>query len=155
MPWNTNPAGTSLNIAAYPGTQLRVVAGPGTGKTYALMRRVARLLEQNVQPDRVLAVSFTRTAANDLSTRNPRETRDRIGFCCIGGNADARLMANWQQGKSEESRSPSIVYNEAPFIEPILFRQIDNSCIELRSGYPFPESTRAVCVLCAKSDFAI
>jgi DNA helicase-2/ATP-dependent DNA helicase PcrA len=66
MPWNTNLAGTALNIAAYPGAQLRVVAGPGTGKTYALMRRVARLLEQNVQPDRVLAVSFTRTAANDL-----------------------------------------------------------------------------------------
>ena len=66
MPWNTNLSGTPLNIAAYTGAQLRVVAGPGTGKTYALMRRVARLLEQNVQPDRVLAVSFTRTAANDL-----------------------------------------------------------------------------------------
>lgn len=66
MPWNTNLVGTALNIAAYAGTQLRVVAGPGTGKTYALMRRVARLLEQDVQPNRVLAVSFTRTAANDL-----------------------------------------------------------------------------------------
>jgi DNA helicase-2/ATP-dependent DNA helicase PcrA len=66
MPWNTNLSGTPLNIAAYTGAQLRVVAGPGTGKTYALMRRVARLLEQNVQPNRVLAISFTRTAANDL-----------------------------------------------------------------------------------------
>ena len=46
MPWNTNLYGTPLNIAAYTGAQLRVVAGPGTGKTYALMRRVARLLEQ-------------------------------------------------------------------------------------------------------------
>jgi len=66
MAWDTNLVGTALNIAAYPGPQLRVVAGPGTGKTYALMRRVARLLEENVQPDRVLAVSFTLTAANDL-----------------------------------------------------------------------------------------
>jgi len=66
MAWNTNLSGTPLNIAAYTGAQLRVVAGPGTGKTYALMRRVARLLEQNVQPNRVLAISFTRTAANDL-----------------------------------------------------------------------------------------
>ena len=66
MPWNTGLTGTPLNIAAYAGAQLRVVAGPGTGKTYALMRRVARLLEQNVQPNRVLAISFTRTAANDL-----------------------------------------------------------------------------------------
>jgi DNA helicase-2/ATP-dependent DNA helicase PcrA len=66
MPWNTGLQGTPLNIAAYPGAQLRVVAGPGTGKTYALMRRVARLLEQNVQPSRIIAISFTRTAANDL-----------------------------------------------------------------------------------------
>lgn len=66
MSWNTGLHGTPLNIASYPGSQLRVVAGPGTGKTFALMRRVARLLEQNVQPDRILAVTFTRTAANDL-----------------------------------------------------------------------------------------
>jgi DNA helicase II / ATP-dependent DNA helicase PcrA len=66
MPWNTGLQGTPLNIAAYPGAQLRVVAGPGTGKTYALMRRVARLLEQNVPPNRIIAISFTRTAANDL-----------------------------------------------------------------------------------------
>jgi len=43
MAWNTNLYGTPLNIAAYQGTQIRVVAGPGTGNTYALMRRVARL----------------------------------------------------------------------------------------------------------------
>jgi DNA helicase-2/ATP-dependent DNA helicase PcrA len=66
MPWNEDLFGTPLNIAAYPGQQLRVVAGPGTGKTYALMRRVARLLEEGVEPQRILAVSFTRTAATDL-----------------------------------------------------------------------------------------
>ncbi len=66
MAWDTNLNGTHLAIAAYNGTPLRVVAGPGTGKTFALMRRVARLLEQGVQPSRILAVTFTRTAANDL-----------------------------------------------------------------------------------------
>lgn len=66
MPWNTGLHGIHLNIAAYAGSPLRVVAGPGTGKTFALMRRVARLLEQGAQPNRILAVTFTRTAANDL-----------------------------------------------------------------------------------------
>jgi superfamily I DNA/RNA helicase len=66
MPWDTGLNGVHLAIAAYPDTPLRVVAGPGTGKTFALMRRVARLLEAGVQPERVLAVTFTRTAANDL-----------------------------------------------------------------------------------------
>jgi superfamily I DNA/RNA helicase len=69
MPWNTGLQGTPFNIAAYSGTQLRVVAGPGTGKTFALMRRVARLLEQSVQAKRILAVTFTRTAANDLGDK--------------------------------------------------------------------------------------
>lgn len=66
MAWSNGIGGVHLNIAAYPGSPLRVVAGPGTGKTFALMRRVARLLEQGAQPNRILAVTFTRTAANDL-----------------------------------------------------------------------------------------
>src|SRR5713101_506225 len=66
MAWDTNLQGTHRAIAAYLGTPLRVVAGPGTGKTFALMRRVARLLESNVLPQNILAVTFTRTAANDL-----------------------------------------------------------------------------------------
>lgn len=66
MAWDTNLQGTHWAIAAYLGTPLRVVAGPGTGKTFALMRRVARLLESNVPPQNILAVTFTRTAANDL-----------------------------------------------------------------------------------------
>jgi hypothetical protein len=36
MPWNTGLQGTHLNIAAYVGTPLRVVAGPGTGKNLVL-----------------------------------------------------------------------------------------------------------------------
>ena len=42
------------------------MAGPGTGKSFALKRRVARLLEQRVPPSRVLAVTFTRNAARLL-----------------------------------------------------------------------------------------
>src|SRR5712691_7691936 len=66
MPWNDNLAGPHLQIAAYVGSPLRVVAGPGTGKTFALMRRIARLLESGLPPDRILTVTFTRTAASDL-----------------------------------------------------------------------------------------
>lgn len=66
MAWNTGLVSPYLNIAAYQGSPLRVIAGPGTGKTFALMRRVARLLESGVLPSSILAVTFTRTAANDL-----------------------------------------------------------------------------------------
>ncbi len=66
MAWNENLSGRALEIAAHNASPLRVVAGPGTGKTFALMRRIARLLEQGNDPRRVLLVTFTRVAADDL-----------------------------------------------------------------------------------------
>lgn len=48
-----------------------VSAGPGTGKTRTLIRRVAALLEKGVPPEAIAAVTFTNRAA--------REMRDRLG----------------------------------------------------------------------------
>ena len=45
---------------------IRVLAGPGTGKTYSLIQRVARLLSEKYSPQSILVVTFTRTAAKDL-----------------------------------------------------------------------------------------
>ena len=46
--------------------RVRVVAGPGTSKSFAMKRRVARLLESDVAPNTILPVTFTRVAAEDL-----------------------------------------------------------------------------------------
>lgn len=53
-------------FAASPAVCLRALAGPGTGKTFALIRRLARLLDDGVAPRRILVVTFARTAARDL-----------------------------------------------------------------------------------------
>ncbi len=66
MPWNDDLHGAALNIAASDASPLRVRAGPGTGKTFTLMRRIARFLEQGIEPERILVCTFTRTAAADL-----------------------------------------------------------------------------------------
>jgi superfamily I DNA/RNA helicase len=69
MPWNDNlPPGTpAYAVAASVHRRVRVLAGPGAGKSFAMKRRVARILEvENVAPGRVLAVTFTRVAAEDL-----------------------------------------------------------------------------------------
>lgn len=67
MSWNTNLTGGHLNIAASTSPRIRVMAGPGTGKSFAMKRRIARLIEvDGVVPDQILAVTFTRTAARDL-----------------------------------------------------------------------------------------
>ena len=68
VPWDEglDKAGIAFKIASAAGNRIRVIAGPGTGKSYAMKRRVARLLEENVPPEKVLAVTFTRVAAEDL-----------------------------------------------------------------------------------------
>ncbi|HUS71405.1 MAG TPA: ATP-dependent helicase [Anaerolineae bacterium] len=76
MPWDEGLYGPAREIAETDESPLCVVAGPGTGKTFALMRRVARLLEQGVEPGRILLVTFTRVAANDLE-RELRRLRVR------------------------------------------------------------------------------
>ena len=67
VPWNENITGATLRIAGSLNSPLRVVAGPGTGKTFALIRRVTRLLEEGEIPRRILVSTFTRTASDDLS----------------------------------------------------------------------------------------
>jgi DNA helicase II / ATP-dependent DNA helicase PcrA len=60
-------AGTSTYaIAASLNARIRVVAGPGTGKSFAMKRRVARLLETGVNAATILPVTFTRVAAEEL-----------------------------------------------------------------------------------------
>jgi ATP-dependent DNA helicase UvrD/PcrA len=76
MPWDDDLVGVARAIAATDESPLRVVAGPGTGKSFALKRRVARLLEQGIVPCRILAVTFTRNAAKELV----RDIRAHLGI---------------------------------------------------------------------------
>src|SRR5436305_8589544 len=66
MAWDQALVGTARDIAATIQTPLRVMAGPGTGKSFAMNRRVARLLEGGQNARRILAATFTRNAAASL-----------------------------------------------------------------------------------------
>lgn len=68
MAWfdGLTPGTPAHSIASTTNARVRVVAGPGTGKSFAMKRRVARLLEGGVAPDLILPVTFTRVAAQDL-----------------------------------------------------------------------------------------
>lgn len=45
-----------------------VLAGPGTGKSFNLKKRIEHLLLNGEKPEQIMAVTFTRTAANDLKS---------------------------------------------------------------------------------------
>ena len=47
-----------------------IIAGPGTGKTYTLVKRIAYLVfEKQVDPASIMVVTFTEKAAKELLTR--------------------------------------------------------------------------------------
>jgi len=48
---------------------LMIVAGPGTGKTLTIVRRIALLILQGVKPESMLAVTFTNRSAREMRER--------------------------------------------------------------------------------------
>jgi DNA helicase-2/ATP-dependent DNA helicase PcrA len=48
---------------------LLVIAGAGTGKTMTLAHRVAHLVAEGVEPERILLLTFTRRAAEEMTRR--------------------------------------------------------------------------------------
>lgn len=59
-----------LKAATYLDSDLRIIAGAGSGKTRVLTYRIAYLIEDvGINPIRILAVTFTNKAANEMKTR--------------------------------------------------------------------------------------
>lgn len=70
MKWDKGLLKDQKRAASHSGSHARLLAGPGTGKTLTLTRRVAYLVAQaGVSPSDILALTFTRAAAAELRSR--------------------------------------------------------------------------------------
>jgi DNA helicase-2/ATP-dependent DNA helicase PcrA len=76
LAWDQGLDDAQLEVASHGDAPLIVVAGAGTGKTRALTSRVACLLDRGVPPGRILLLTFTRRAADEMLTR----ARDLVGL---------------------------------------------------------------------------
>lgn len=65
---------------------IRLIAGPGTGKSFAIEKRVCWLLSSGTTPAEICAVSFTRASALDL--------RCRIQSYCAGNGQPAATQVH-------------------------------------------------------------
>lgn len=73
MPTPTPAQKLAIETATGP---VLVIAGPGAGKTFCLIERIGHLVEQkNFRADRILAVTFTNKAAEEIAVR----LSDRLG----------------------------------------------------------------------------
>lgn len=75
---------------------LLIVAGAGTGKTRTLVHRVAALIERGVRAERVLLLTFTRRAAEEMLARVERLTGQH-GRRVQGGTFHATAHATLRQ----------------------------------------------------------
>jgi DNA helicase II / ATP-dependent DNA helicase PcrA len=55
--------------ASDPAPQVRLIAGPGTGKSATIERRIAHVLNNGADPERVCVISFTRATCAELRVR--------------------------------------------------------------------------------------
>ena len=67
--WDDGLDDAQLAVATHGEGPLVVVAGAGTGKTRALISRVACLLDRGVTPQSILLLTFTRRAADEMLVR--------------------------------------------------------------------------------------
>ena len=72
--------------AADPTASAWVSANAGTGKTHVLTMRVLRLLLDGVEPERILALTYTKAAAAEMSTR----VFERLSTWVTAGDADLK-----------------------------------------------------------------
>jgi DNA helicase-2/ATP-dependent DNA helicase PcrA len=81
MSTDFRPSGEQRSIIEYPSEPLRIAAGAGTGKTTTIVERIVHLGENGVNPARILGVTFTNKAAEELNQRVLR---------ALGGEHDDR-----------------------------------------------------------------
>ena len=77
VPPPANPQGPALNAAqaaaaSHGDSPLLIVAGAGSGKTRTLIHRVAALIARGVPAHRILLLTFTRRAAQEMLSRCER-----------------------------------------------------------------------------------
>ena len=65
-----------MSIALDPKRSIVVEACAGSGKTWLLVSRIVRLLLDGVQPAQILAITFTRKAAQEMQARLQQWLRD-------------------------------------------------------------------------------
>jgi len=78
------PNDLQKTAAYHRGDAYLLEAGPGTGKTQTLTARVESLLEEGVDPRRILLLTFSNKAAGEMAERIARKRKEAAAAMWIG-----------------------------------------------------------------------
>ena len=81
-PSDVNPA--QLQAVQYKDGHLLIVAGPGTGKTHTLICRIRQLTDELKPAQKILAITFTNKAADEMRGRLAVRLKAQIAKITIG-----------------------------------------------------------------------
>ncbi len=113
MDWEKRLSPTQLKAATYLDGPVCVLAGAGSGKTRVITHRIAWLiLERGVQPERILAVTFTNKAAGEMKERVARLVPGRGARAQIGTfhGLSARILRRF--GRAVGMNPSFVIYDD-------------------------------------------
>ena len=110
-----------LEAVTTDGSPVAVMAGAGSGKTRVLTRRIAwRIVENETDPNRVLALTFTRKAAGELRSRlRSLGMRDAVAAGTFHGTALLQLRQRWAE---RNTTPPALIDSRIRFVARLLPR---------------------------------
>ena len=111
------------NIALNPINSVVVESCAGSGKTWLLISRVIRTLLADVPPSRILAVTFTKKAAQEMENR----LYQWLSFLAISPSLDVRNFL-LERGVQEEHMDQAVVKARTLFHEVLSSRPSITIC---------------------------
>jgi DNA helicase-2/ATP-dependent DNA helicase PcrA len=76
--------GEAKSAVEHRGSPVQIIASAGSGKTEVVSQRVARLLDEGVEPGGIVAFTFTEKAAEELKARIQRRVAEFCGEEAVG-----------------------------------------------------------------------
>ena len=107
----------SNHIALDPKRSIVVEACAGSGKTWLLVSRIVRLLLEGVQPSQILAITFTRKAAQEMQARLQLWLRDlaMLDDAAVHNYFDERGLDNLSDAQLQRARN---LYGQVLLAQP-------------------------------------
>ncbi|TAG46799.1 MAG: ATP-dependent helicase [Betaproteobacteria bacterium] len=101
------PADYSRKIATSPQRHVEVLASPGSGKTFTLIRRIQHLLSVGVRPEQILVLSFSNASVREL-TRRLDLLRTNVAAINVANTVTDSTSANRSQKSLAQRPSVSV-----------------------------------------------